>query len=99
MDIPQIAAKAREVIDKEQGQQYHYWQYEQKTLETSKGLRLSEARLYRWRQFQLHTLFFVESTFLYNIILSFKKLIIIFFNLNRLFLFDKNEGLNTTLKD
>ena len=37
MDIPQIAAKAREVIDKEQGQQYLYWQYEQKTLETSQG--------------------------------------------------------------
>ena len=37
LDIPQIAAKAREVIDKEQGQQYHYWQYEQKTLETSQG--------------------------------------------------------------
>ena len=37
MDIPQIAAKAREVIDKEQGPQYHYWQYEQKTLETSQG--------------------------------------------------------------
>ena len=73
MDIPQIAAKAREVIDKEQGQRYYYWQYEQKTPETSKGLRLSEARLYRWRQFQLHTLFFVESTFLYNIIISFKN--------------------------
>ena len=37
MDIPQIAAKAREVIDKEQGQQYHYWQYEQKTLKISQG--------------------------------------------------------------
>ena len=47
MDIPQIAAKAREVIDKELGQRYYYWQYEQKTPETSKGLRLSEARLYR----------------------------------------------------
>jgi hypothetical protein len=37
LDSPHILDKAREVIDKEQGQQYHYWQYEQKTLETSHG--------------------------------------------------------------
>ena len=47
MDIPQISDKAREVIDKEQGQLYHYWQNEKKTPVTSKGIRLSEARLYR----------------------------------------------------
>ena len=37
LDSPHISDKASEVIDKEQGQQYHYWQYEQKTLETSQG--------------------------------------------------------------
>jgi len=47
LDSPHNAAKAREVIDKEQGQLYHYWQYEKKTPVTSKGIRLSEARLYR----------------------------------------------------
>ena len=47
LDSPHIAAKASEVIDKEKGQLYHYWQYEKKTPVTSKGIRLSEARLYR----------------------------------------------------
>ena len=48
LDSPHISDKASEVIDKEQGPQYQYWQYEQKTPETSRGLRLSEARLYHW---------------------------------------------------
>ena len=47
LDNPHNAAKSREVIDKEQGQLYHYWQYEKKTPVTSRGLRLSEAQLYR----------------------------------------------------
>ena len=58
MDIPQIAAKAREVIDKEQGERYHYWQYEQKTPETSKGQRPSEAQVYRWRHLSASHLVF-----------------------------------------
>ena len=76
MDIPQIADKAREVIDKEQGQQYHYMSRRHQKHPKGKGCLKPDYTA--WGILQLHTLFFIESTFLYIIIISFKKLIIYF---------------------